>query len=108
MNSSTTRTAKPGAAARAAALAAIGATLLPGILFAALPVRAQTVDLPRADVVEQLGAQYAEAQTAVGVTQEGGVIEVFATDDGSTWTLVLTKPDGTSRVVAAGETWIKH
>jgi len=109
MNSRTSRTAKPGAAfAHIAEIAAVGATLLSGVMLAALPVRAQTVDLPRADVVEQLGSRFDEAQAAVGVTQEGGVIEVFATDDGSTWTLVLTKPDGTSRVIAAGETWIKR
>ena len=69
---------------------------------------AQSIELPRAQVVEQLGAQYAETQTAIGLTDEGGVIEVFSSGDGATWTLVLTRTDGTSRVVAAGETWIKR
>jgi hypothetical protein len=77
-------------------------------MLGALSARAQSVALPRADVVEQLSTRYAEAQAAVGVTQEGGVVEVFTSTDGSTWTLVLTKPDGTSRVVAAGETWIRR
>lgn len=88
--------------------AAIAAVALSGVTLAAWPVHAQSVALPRADVVEKLSAQYAETQTAVGVTQQGGVVEVFTSKDGSTWTLVLTKPDGTSRVIAAGETWIKR
>jgi hypothetical protein len=77
-------------------------------MFGSATAMAQSADMPRADLVEQLDAQYAEAQAAVGVTDEGGVVEVFTTDDGSTWTLVLTKPDGTSRIVAVGETWIKR
>ena len=109
MNSRTSRNAKPGATfARTAAIAVIGTTLLSAITLDAVPARAQSATLPRADVVEQLDARYAEAQAAVGVTQQGGVIEVFTTSDGSTWTLVLTKPDGTSRVVATGKTWIRR
>ena len=101
--------AKPRASlARTSAIAAPVAMLLVRATVASQPAQAQSADLPRAKVVEQLGAQYAEAQAAVGVTGEGGVIEIFATDDGSPWTLVLTKPDGTSTIVAAGETWIKR
>ena len=106
MNNSSRRSAKPRRTI--SSIAAFGATLLSGIVLAGLPVYAQSAALPRADVVELLDAQYAEAQTAVGVTQEGGVVEVFTSQDGSTWTLVLTKPDGTSRVIAAGETWIRR
>ena len=109
MSSRTSRNIRPGMAFfRAAVVVAVGATLVSGIALASRPAIAQSASLPRADVVEQLGAQYAETQAAVGVTDEGGVIEVFTTDDGSTWTLVLTTPDGTSRVIAAGETWIKR
>ena len=93
---------------RTAAIVAASALLLAGTMITSHSAQAQSRDLPRAEVVEQLDAQYAEAQAAVGVTNEGGVIEVFTTKDGSTWTLVLTKPDGISRVVAAGETWIER
>ncbi len=109
MNSRSSRTAKQSVAgASMVAMVAVAATLLIAIILTALPASAQSGALPRADVVDQLGARYAEVQKAVGVTDDGGVIEVFATDDGSTWTLVLTKPDGTSRVIAAGEIWIKR
>ncbi len=109
MNSRSGRTTKQDVANTSmVAIAAFAASLLVAIILTALPAHAQSVALPRADVVDQLGARYAEVQTAVGVTEDGGVIEVFATHDGSTWTLVLTQPDGTSRVIAAGETWIKR
>lgn len=94
--------------ARKVTVAVLGAAFLAAVMFDSATALAQSADMPRADLVEQLDSQYAEAQAAVGVTDEGGVVEVFTTDDGSTWTLVLTRPDGTSRIVAAGETWIKR
>lgn len=93
---------------RTVAVAVVGAMLLSGIVLAPRSAIAQSTILPRANLVEQLDARYSETQAAVGVTDTGGVIEVFTTGDGSTWTLVLTKPDGTSQVIAAGETWIKR
>lgn len=93
---------------RTVAIAALGAMFLADFTVASRAAEAQSLDLPRTELVEQLGAQYAEAQAAVGVTDAGGVMEVFTTSDGSTWTLVLTNPDGTSRIIAAGETWIKR
>lgn len=109
MNSHISRNIRSGVPlARAVATATVAAMLLSGIALASRPAIAQSADLPRADLVEQLGAQYAETQAAVGVTDEGGVVEVFTTEDGSTWTLVLTTPDGISRFIAAGETWIKR
>ncbi|MDA0342345.1 MAG: hypothetical protein O3B74_12195 [Proteobacteria bacterium] len=93
---------------RGFAVGALAAMFWAGSTLASHAAEAQSFDLPRTDLVEQLGAQYAESQTAVGVTGKGEVLEVFATGDGSTWTLVLTAPDGTSRIVAAGQTWIKR
>lgn len=108
MNNRKSRADRPGIASRrTVAIAMLGAMLLSSIALATRPAQAQSIDLPRAEVVEQLDTRYAETQAAVGVTDEGGVIEVFTTNDGSTWTLVLTKTDGTSRVIAAGETWIR-
>ena len=109
MNSHSHRdTRKRTTVAHMATSTAVGATLLSGLALAALPAHAQSIELPRADVVEQLGAQYAETQAAVGLTNAGGVIEVFTSGNGATWTLVLTQPGGTSQVIAAGETWIKR
>ena len=41
----------------------------------------------------------------MGLASNGGVVELFTASDGATWTLVLTMPNGLSRLVAAGESW---
>ncbi len=66
---------------------------------------ADPADFPRHDLVKLLGDRYAEAPVAVGLTDDGGVLEVLAAVDGSTWTIIVTSPDGMSRVVGAGESW---
>ncbi len=71
------------------------------------PVHAQSLNngAPRADVAKFLGERYAEQPVSMGLAQNGGVIEVFSTTDGSTWTIVLTMPNGKSRVIGSGESW---
>ena len=59
----------------------------------------------RAKVVQQLDGKYAETPTALGLTSNGGVIELFVTANGSTWTLVITMPNGLSTIVTSGQHW---
>jgi hypothetical protein len=40
----------------------------------------------------------------MGLVSNGAVLEVLTSDKGS-WTIIVTRPDGTSCVVAAGEAW---
>jgi len=59
----------------------------------------------RSEVMKNLSANYREAPTALGVSSNGGVLEVMTSKDGKTWTVLLTKPDGTSCLVAMGNSW---
>ena len=59
----------------------------------------------RDSVVSLLGNKYQEAPVAVGVTNTGGLVEVLSTEDGNTWTIIVTTPQGMSCLVAAGEGW---
>ena len=59
----------------------------------------------RTDVLTQLGTKYKEAPSAIGLANNGGLIEVLTSDDGSTWTIILSMPNGTSCLLAAGENW---
>lgn len=73
-----------------------------------LPLTAQANQMAcskRADVVAQLGNKYQEAPSAVGLANNGGLIEVLTSGDGSTWTIILSMPNGTSCLLAAGESW---
>jgi hypothetical protein len=74
-----------------------------GLTLLSTPAAAQNVCGPRDDILELLGNRYAETSTAVGLASSGGVIEVLTSDDGGTWTIVVTMPDGTSCVVVSGE-----
>ena len=68
------------------------------------PDRAQQCD-KRARVIGHLAQKYKEAPVAIGVTSTGGMVEVLTTGDGGTWTIILSNPNGTSCLVAAGEGW---
>lgn len=59
----------------------------------------------RSKVLAGLAAKYSEEPVAVGVTSNGGVIEVLKAPDGKTWTILFTYPSGPTCLVASGEAW---
>ena len=85
--------------------AALAMALLIGVWASMKPASAQTVCTMRAEVTDQLGSRYSKAPVAMGLTSKGAVIEVFSGSEGSIWTIVLSKPDGMSCVVATGKVW---
>lgn len=100
----TARTPSPRVVALFAALA-----LTLGASFTATQAAAQqpavTEHASRDQVVQILGSRYGEAPVARGLTDTGSMMEVFATTDGGTWTMVLTNPQGVSRVASTGIAW---
>ena len=58
----------------------------------------------RDDIVRTLATQYREQPRAMGLANQTAIIEVFTSRAG-TWTILLTKPDGASCIVGAGEAW---
>lgn len=66
---------------------------------------AQAVCGPRDEILSSLARQYSENPRELGLSDTGSVIELTTTRDGKTWTLLMTKPDGTTCIVAAGEGW---
>ena len=60
----------------------------------------------RTDVVQKLADQFGETQREIGlVPQRGVIMELFASGDGQTWTLMLSFPDGNSCLFASGTDW---
>lgn len=59
----------------------------------------------RPAVMSQLENKYSEKPVAIGVANNGGVVEVLTTKEGGTWTIVITLPNGMTCLVAAGEDW---
>jgi hypothetical protein len=86
---------------------------LAGMLGLASPALAQappqTTVAPachsHAELTEMLNQKYAEQPSALGVQSNGHLIEVFVSNDGTSWTIVVTRPDGWSCIVAVGEHW---
>ena len=70
------------------------------------PVSAQSNCGQRTELVTALSDRFNEAPVAAGLSQLGQLIEVFSSADGTTWTLMVTKPDGESCLIAAGEAWL--
>ena len=88
-----------------AALALLLAAAAPASAGPPAQSPAQSVCATHAEVAKRLDSGYSETPTAIGLASNGSVIELFSTTDGSTWTLVMTMPGGTSCTVAAGEAW---
>ena len=77
------------------------------VVLWSVPVQAQQQPPPcanRADFLNHLSANYKEAPVAMGLTANGGLLEVVASADGS-WTIIVTMPNGMSCGVASGMSW---
>ena len=74
-------------------------------LWPSFPIAASPVCGDRQKVLARLADKYSEEPVAIGVTANGGVIEVLVAPDGTTWTILFTYPSGPSCLVASGEAW---
>ena len=54
-------------------------------------------------IVTQLAERYGESRQAIALDGANQVIEVFASDATGSWTLLVTRADGQSCLLAAGQ-----
>ena len=80
-------------------------TLSAGLALLSGTALAQPQCDQRDSVLELLAQKYKEAPVAIGVTHNGGLVEVLSTGKGTTWSIIVTTPTGMSCLVAAGEGW---
>jgi hypothetical protein len=59
----------------------------------------------RSNVLSHLSTRYSETPVAMGVANNGGVIEILSSKSGKSWTIILTMPNGMTCMIAAGENW---
>ena len=89
--------------------AAVALVALSTIPVAAAPATATPAGSPpcasRPEILKQLSAKFKEAPVAAGLAKNGSVIEVLTSDDGETWTILISQPNGSSCLVAVGEGW---
>ena len=81
-----------------------GMTAAIAAAFFVLPASSQLSCGVRDVIVDQLLEIYRERRRASAVTADGALLEVFAADVGN-WTILVTRPDGPTCVVVAGQGW---
>lgn len=68
----------------------------------ALLTAAALACLPTPQVHAELADKYGEARVAAGLSGRGAILELWASEAG-TWTALVTRPDGLSCIVDAGQ-----
>ena len=77
--------------------------LAAGIVFSlpAAPALAASC-APREDAVAYLAQEYGESRQGIGLSSDGMVMEMFSSRETGTWTITVTRPDGTTCMIASG------
>jgi hypothetical protein len=86
----------------AAFLLAAGCILLP--TTAALGQGPPQSCYPRDYLLSLLQEQFGEVPVGAGVTG-GKLVELLTSEDGISWTIILTSPNGISCMITGGEAW---
>jgi hypothetical protein len=88
----------------------LGMSLFALLLLLAVrpPASAQEACMDHSELSSMLGQRFAEKSVARGLDANGRMVEIYATDDGATWSMVITTPEGQSCVVASGEAWAER
>ncbi len=71
---------------------------------AAPQAHAQALCGDRAELLERLEQEFSETPQALGLSEDGSLIEVMVSPSGG-WTILVTYPKRPSCVVATGEGW---
>ncbi len=74
-----------------------------GIVLPAAPAGAQMVCGKRADMIRQLSEKYGETRRSMGLAEGRGVVELYASEETGSWTILITSPQGTACMIAAGQ-----
>jgi hypothetical protein len=89
---------------RISSLVAAAALMMASVASAQAQAQAPAC-VKRTDLIKHLSAKYHEAPAAVGLADNGSLLEVFASKSGETWTVTVTMPNGISCMVATGQDW---
>lgn len=74
-------------------------------LLAPATLQAQTNCAARDSVVRSLEASYGEVFAGGGVQNAQRIFEVWHSEEKGTWTILMTRADGKSCIMASGTNW---
>lgn len=75
------------------------------LILAATQAFAQAQCAARAQIVERLASHYGESRRSIGLGANNQVVEVYASTETGTWTILVTHPNGLSCLVASGQAY---
>ena len=78
--------------------------VLLGSAAASDAVQAATVCGDRDEILKKLEQRHEETPSALGLSADGGVLELLVSPEGG-WTILMTYPKRPTCVVAVGEAW---
>ena len=70
-----------------------------------LTVKGQVFCMKHSDFVSGVAQTFQETLVSYGVLSDQGVLEVFASPRGATFTVALTTPEGLTCPIGAGNNW---
>lgn len=56
-------------------------------------------------IIDVLEKRYGETARGIGVVSDKGVMQVYVSEEKGTWTILMTNPQGTTCLLAAGRGW---
>lgn len=75
------------------------------VCAASTPAASQMVCGDRASIISQLEGRYGESRRSIGLQEGRGIVEVWASDETGTWSIVITNPMGLTCLLAAGDSF---
>jgi hypothetical protein len=79
---------------------AIGAFLLPSEANGMMACGERTI------IVDRLAAKFDEQRASLMIDHQGNLVKVFANPETGTWTLLITRPGGSTCVVSSGQDYV--
>lgn len=73
--------------------------------LAVSPAHAQAHCAPRDAVIERLKSKYGESLSAGGLQSAVQMIEVWTAPETGSWTILMTRADGKTCILATGTNW---
>jgi len=58
---------------------------------------------PRDVVIQRLAEKYGETRQTIGLSSGDAIVELYASPSTGSWTIIVTRPDGISCLLAAGD-----
>jgi hypothetical protein len=83
------------------------AAVVAGMAAVAPPASAQACG-DRDELIAELDSLHKEHLVAAGLHDEHHLVELWASEDGATWTLLLSRADGFACVMGAGSAWLPY